>query len=859
MRLGCCVLVGALWVGCGATDSGTDASGPDVADVFQDAGTDVLDVPMDPGVPDEDGTEVDGTTDPGADTDPMPTDPGHPGELPDIPGFPYEPGEPPAPGMPAGPVPAAHPAAFARVSSFTTLMDGPVTLDRLGFLGALGTGNGHVFGQVGLATPLNTLHSLVGPTYERRPNFFGDYAITLAPVGGEPLAFEQEWAGRSLSAPVVFTEGSWGSLILQTIDFAGPADEEQARYCFVRMVTVRNVGMSDSGEAVLRVTSHNRADPVEDGVLVETSKARSLTTRFVQPGGVATSRMLEMPLGVIEAGSDRVLTLLHCAAQGAGPVATPAGDPGDWLDALAQTYGAWDAGLVQVDVPEPWVKDFLDGMKMTLKVQTAATGATCPMSEYTRTWARDNIGPVMAMLALGGHEDVEGMLDYLYAAIRYNGDLRNSYDADLDPANAPPPRDWESLPTLPTKESAETPSYMVIMYGLHHRYTGSLERAVERWGLLRRCMYGVAFGPDHLLSFTGDETFRAAMNAAFGLFLEHPHHEQSWSANSSALWLGAGREFERLAAAQGLDDQVTELRAMFADVEASTVTHYLGEDGCLASFIDRQTMAVFGPWEDVSLQVTWSGWKDGDDPVAEANMACLVERLGREPGVLQSPLHPDLIGVFEGGDEGVYTGMLPGYTLAALTDVGHPDAGAALDAVRRSLDTSGNLHEYMLFEDRKGLSLVYDPVGTVGDYTAKFRPWEGGIVAEAVLRYLIGLRPDAVASTLDFRPHLPDGWDRMAFSNLRVGQGRYDLEVVRDGVAVVVTVTSRAATDAVLTVRWDAGGPTPSRFEVDGEPVDGGYIARFMHFGQASDRTPAIVLPAGGAVVVRILPDAVER
>lgn len=850
MRIRAWTLAVALLTACGSGggdgDPGTGL--PDaVEDVATDTGAEPGDagdetVDPDPGVPPD--AIDDAVPDPGADT----------ADLPDIPGFPYEPGAPLQPGVLAGPVPDARPAAFARVSGFVTEMSGPVTPQTLGFLGALGTGNGHVFGQVGLATPLNTLHSLVGPTYERRPNFFGDYAVVLAPAGGDPIAFEQEWAGRSLSSQVVFTEGRWGSLVLQTIDFAAPPDLPDARACFVRLLTVRNRGDAASGDAVLRVLANNKAVPAGDGVVVETSKSRSLTTRFVEAGAVAAERVLEMPLGALAAGTDATFTLLHCAAEGAGPVAAPAGDPGDWLDALAQAYGAWDANLVQVDVPEPWVADFLDGMKMTLKVQTASTGATCPMSEYTRTWARDNIGPVMALLDLGAHEDVEGMLDYLYAAIRYNGDLRNSYDADLDPANAPEPPDWESLPTLPTKESAETPSYMVIMYGLHHRFTGAIDRAAERWGLLRRCMYGVAWGPDRLLSFTGDETFRAAMNAALGLFLEHPHHEQSWSANSSALWLGAGREFARLAAAQGLDDQVVELDAVYGEVEASTIDHYLGDDGCLASFIDRATMDVYPPWEDVSLQVTWSGWKDGDDPVAAANLACLVDRLGREPGVLQSDLHPDYIGLFEGGDEGVYTGMLPGYTLAALTDVGHPDAEAAFHAVRRSLDTSGNLQEYLLFQEHKGLSLVYDPAGTVGDYTAKFRPWEGGIVADAVFRYLVGMRPDAVRNTLDFRPHLPAGWDRMAFDNLRVGDGRFDLAVARDGDDVLLTLASRAANDATVTFRWDAADGDPPAFAIDGTPVDEGEITRFTHFGLASARTPAIALPAGGSVTVRVLP-----
>ena len=137
----------------------------------------------------------------------------------------------------------------------------------------------------------------------------------------------------------------------------------------------------------------------------------------------------------------------------------PTIDAGELLDETAAAYQAWDAGLVQVELPDPMVADFVDGMKITLKSQTAATGASCPMSQYTRTWARDNIGPTLALLSLGAHDDVRAMMDYVYGAILLKGDLNNSYDADLDVSDLPAAPDWDGLPVLTERVAAETPSY----------------------------------------------------------------------------------------------------------------------------------------------------------------------------------------------------------------------------------------------------------------------------------------------------------------------------------------------------------------------------------------------------------------
>jgi hypothetical protein len=477
------------------------------------------------------------------------------------------------------------------------------------------------------------------------------------------------------------------------------------------------------------------------------------------------------------------------------------------------------------------------------------------MSEYTRTWARDNIGPALAWLALGAHEDVWAMLDYLGMAIARGGDLANSYPADLVFDTPPPEPDWDGLPPLSGRVAAETPSILVAMHSAYARASGDLGPARARFALLRRALLAQGFGPEHLLPFTGDETYRAAMNAAFGLDLEFRHHELSWSANSTLLWLGAAREFEWLARATGHAADAGRASALGAGVERS-LQRYVLPGGCIGPLLARDGLAAHpAPFEDVALQVTWAGARDGDDPFARQALGCLLERLRVAPGVVQSPLHARYRGLPPMRARlGVYTGMLPGYTLWALADAGHPEAAAAFDALRLSLDTSGNVQEYLIFDDHSGLSILYDRSGALGDYTAKFRPWEGGILAHAVLEYLAGFRPDAAARRFALRPHLPVGWPSLALRGLRAGGDRFDLEVRRDGAAIGIRVRAHAAAAYTVDLRWDAPGGARPTVRLGDRPIDEGALRRDEHFGAVSVRAGELALPAGGELRVRIEP-----
>lgn len=773
------------------------------------------------------------------------------------------------------------PAVFSRLSGYVTDIDGHKPPEP-SLLGASGAGNGVVFALFGYGKPTNSMHSFAGPGYDIADGFFSDYALFLAP-DGVVAEFDREQVARSLDAPVVITAGRLGKVSLYSIDFApwfGPDSttlgSEYLSRCMIRHIVVRNGGDADSPNLDLVVRAWGTIVSPSDGVMVEERETRKLVTRFVDGSGVVDSKKLIVPVGVMTPGQEKTLVLTHCAGPLEEAAELLAFDTAELLDETASQYQAWESTLADIHTPDPMVNDFIDGMKMSLKLQTSAQGATCPMSEYTRTWARDNMGPVLAMLALGGFEDVEGYLDYVYYAILKEGDLKNSYPATMEiDWNSVTVPDWESMPVLgdgsvgKKRVSAETPSYMVLMYGLHNRFTGKTDRIAQRRGLLNRCLFAQGFGPDNMLPFTGDETYRAAMNAAMGLNLEEPHEDLNWSGNSSALWLGAAREYQRFMRAAALvesSDAVVlnadaDLAAeRFVEVQDSTMNTFTLDDDCFAAFVTMSELTPSAPFDDVSLQVTWSGWRDGDDEYAQKAFKCLYDRFETVPGEICSPLNEMWVGIFPGVSKGIYTGMLPGYMLHSMTELGHPDAGAAFNMTRQTLSISGDVQEYMVLDNHAGLTLMYNTNGRVepSDYTAKYRPWEGGIVLDAVMQYLFGFEPDANTRSIRLRPHLPNDWPTFSATGLRAADDRFDIEVQVTSLGHRVTVTSRGTGDDTwsLSLRWDlVGGSSFTGATVNGVAVDSGSVVTHDGglFGQPSVEIRDQILSPGTPLVIEIL------
>jgi hypothetical protein len=253
------------------------------------------------------------------------------------------------------------------------------------------------------------------------------------------------------------------------------------------------------------------------------------------------------------------------------------------------------------------------------------------------------------------------------------------------------------------------------------------------------------------------------------------------------------------------------------------------------------------------MQPTWLRVLSPDDPVAVKNLEMAITLMGGEDGILVTPLPEQYKNVFGlPVTQGVYTGMNPGYYLWALAAAQHPLSEKAFNAMRQHATRTGTTPEYQILDDFLPLHLLFDETGAEpADYTARYRPWEGAINAEAVLFYLLGLRQDAVANRLSLAPHLPNGWSWLEAEGVRVGDARVDVRVERPNDSrwkvVLAAGDDSEKTPAIeLALPLSDGSGTWSA-TVNGEPIE--LAVTQTAWGTRLGKVTGLVAPATLRVV----------
>ncbi|HOX44240.1 MAG TPA: hypothetical protein PK668_11610 [Myxococcota bacterium] len=692
---------------------------------------------------------------------------------------------------------------LAETSPWVSAGCGPGQPREARQMGDLAVGNGSVFALTGYACPLNTLHTMIGPSYQKEDAFFDDTSSALwAEDGGGAPAAEATVDGamfRFRDGPLVVHRERSARLELVSITFA-PLDDPAgsaagawapqgpAARALVRVCLVRNLG----GETVEGVELRTDA-----GDAVRQDRQRRLVA--LEPAGAATPESL--PLGALAPGEVRRVALAYLLSQaGQGEDETLAALQAAGADALAaDTAASWRAFLARaarVESPDPMLDDLWRGLLLAVKVQQAAPGGFSPMSEYSRLWTRDLIGPVRLLLGAGLHEEVRAALEYYHLAAAAEGDYANSFRLDVPAEPAPPEPDWAALPPFEGRTAAEGPSHVPWMARLYALASGDHTLAGRWFEFLRRGVTAQPRDARGLLGFSGDETYRPAMAVALDWDMQYAFETLSLSANSSFLLVVAAEGLAAEAEALGRPAaDALALRALADQARADAEAAFWDEaGGYYLPFLDRVDAAIRPPpFEDVAAQPLWTGYLAPEAPRALTNLATAVQRLGRADGLWISPLGPsydDFMGL--GIHAGVYTGMAPAYALHSLAAVDHPTAEAAFQSMRWVPSPSGNLGEMQIADDHSALQLIYDASGQLGDYSARFRPWEGGITGEALLAFLAGPGLDADAGRVRLAPRLPSGWPGMAWRNLRLGQTRFDLEVEEQGGRRVTRITPAA-------------------------------------------------------------------
>jgi hypothetical protein len=665
--------------------------------------------------------------------------------------------------------------------------------------GAFAVGNGRAFGLMGLTDPLNTLHGMVGPVYEKGDRFFGDLAFELE-VDGEVASTDQEWLARVRGSAVNITRADAGELSLYTVDFAprpaGIADLDVPA-AIVRVLLVSNHGEQAHDVAVQLQPYREPTD--SDGWLSEDDGAEQRLAWLPWQGELDDEHRVQ--LGELAGGATTQAAFAIGFGRSTDDIAAleaqlAATSAEAWLDdTLAWWSGFSDEGVV-LQLDDPRIEDLYDAQRVGVRVQQSAAGAVCPMSRYTGVWLRDTIGPVRFLLRAGLHDQATAALDYLFLCAVVDGDYSNHCSSGLDPEDMVAEPDWASLEPFSGRKAAEGPSYVPLAYAQYAAFTGDWQRIEERWPYLSRGLLAQQITTEGLQPFSGDETYRIAMAAALGHDIDEAYEDTAWSANSSFLMAAAAHWMTEAAVRLDEPEDQASFEALEALAHSALEELYLLPEGHFSPLIWKDSGEPEPmPYEDVNLKPLWAGSHGIDDPVAIDNLTSLRSYAGHGDGTIQSIL-PEPYESF-GIEQGMCTGMAPGYALANLVAIGDPEAHLAFDALHLYADDGGQVDEYMVYDDFSALAPAYDASGFLGDFTARYRPWEGAIDADAMLLYLAGPIAGDAEVDMVLAPHLPNGLPSMALSGLTTAGARGNL-VVTHSMGVLEAEFLNTTGDAAL-------------------------------------------------------------
>lgn len=647
--------------------------------------------------------------------------------------------------------------------------------------GTFGLGNGVVFALTGLDDPPDTLTNAIGPGYQADDGFFGDVVMTLE-EDGAPLPVTDAAVQRPRGAAVVRAAVESEGLVRVVTDVAPPGEAYLARH-----VAVRDEG---GGARDLRLRwrltrGDDEAAPDGEGLL---QRRGDRWMRLHCPDAVVDGDALVVDVALPE-GGEWATTCVVAFAEG-GPPEAPEVDVVAALQASREETTAWLEAGVTLEVPDPKVADLVEGMLLTTRVQTASLGVPSPMSRYTSGWLRDTEGPVRLWLRTGHDDDALAALRGLWLGELAAGAIQNSFSLDVDPDAVPLPDDpsawWAAVPFMPGREAAEAPSFAVLLHEEAAAWTG------EAWDEQREAFLDACLDRQEIvdgrLPFSGDETFRWPMAFAVGDLPE----ALGTSANSTFLWRAAAR-------ARGRDPEALSADPYWTGTFWAPIVGW--DDGA----------PLGDPYEDIAMQPTWWDAALPEEQVAanwEASMAALL----RDDGTLLSRRAGS-------SDDNVgFTGMVPGYLLAGAAAQHAPEEGVAFAALDAVATPSGHFEE-LHGPDLVPLALQHDADGLGGDVSARYRPWEGGVVVSALLDYLLGARPSEDGLALS--PHLPDGWSGFAVRGLRVRGALVDVEVTRyaEGLGVVVTGGEGGTLRLTLHGAFDAAWVGREELSADGEQI----------------------------------------
>ncbi|MBK8975650.1 MAG: hypothetical protein IPM29_06965 [Planctomycetes bacterium] len=636
--------------------------------------------------------------------------------------------------------------------------------------GVVPVANGRIFAHCGFGQPANRLFMVTGPQYQTRGNheplgMFGEVWLEVRDAAGARVPSRtRTWTDVARAAAVRTDEDFADGSRLATVDFAHaelPVIVRRARF--------------SPGSPGARLAL--RCDAAPDGPAVpatdlpdgrpglrESYRKRDATFRLL---AVALGDGARIDGNTLDLGSASDATVLLITSRSAA----------EELDALRSLLAA-DVDALQRSALTAWrdrladaVEVFPDGplrshlesvQKLVLAQRSEPHGGVAPMVSFKGVWARDSNGPLRTFLWMGRHDLARDLLHYYRRASALHWHTHREYPLDLPVESAPElgAGEWEQTGT----DRCEVPSWIALQHAWLLDWTGDLDFVREAWPyVLRNVTHQEASPGPHgpLQRFNGDETYlHGALYSLWpqkGVWPNELPRASAWSLDSLVVWDAALRASARMAESLGAPDPARALAARAGEVRASIDgSFWMPDEGRYAPALSPLTLAPHrAPFAPVDLRQAWLGTGPADR--VRSSLLGTMALLQRPDGLCHTT--PSV---------GWYIGAQPGYWLAALAAIDHPLAWEIVDEV---LATSSPAGAWAEVHEADGPSWGYGD----GRLPNRMRPWESGLVMDAVLRFLTGMEPDATGGAVTLRPRKPRDLAIERLGPLRVGATRFEL------------------------------------------------------------------------------------
>ncbi len=666
-------------------------------------------------------------------------------------------------------------------------------------LGAVGVGNGTVFGLMGLDMPQNAISNLIGPGYETSEQFFGPVWHEPVKVDSrgnvvEQIKFKRSRLYRVPETGIVVVQEINDDFLMTTVTFALPG--RQFFYRIVCLKTLSDESLSNIDIQIKEKGTDIQGEPIpawlqpcSDISVLHRIQNRSLcitiNNESLKNTGVLSKKLSSSErYGLINLSFWDTLTPLSRDPLEFATI--------DHLDVSRTASLALTKDALSIISDAPRIGAFIENTLSMLNTQTVPlNGAVAVMARYSGAWCRDAFGPILFYLKAGKYEDAKRVASFYDYASRLLG-FRNRYPVNLDLRKAPKEFDWESI----APQQGDDPNILILHIYNVWRAMGDDTLIREHYGFMRRNLLGQVTGDWHL-PFHGDETYQV-----YVMMQEGAPMKDFYSVDTSFWYAVAAESLAEMADAIGETADAAEFRKRAQQCREHAENYYWDENnGHYIPFAKKSDLSpASAPFGDINLHALWTGYACAADPRQRENVINTAKQLMKKNGLMKTS--PRVA---------YYTGMLPGYLLWNLKAIGLTDrADRAFDGLFNV--AMSPLGEFAEAYDGNDRWLDYSHMPNV------YRPWETAINADAVLYYLTGYHYDHRVPRLTLQPHLPPGANNMTISNLHAGPHKIALAMNRDPdnparMVVSVTNTGGKPVEIELLLEIIEGEPAPAGFE----------------------------------------------